>query len=139
MDKTNRLEQRIAQRRKRRWKRRARIAAPFLAIPLLVAALVLSVGIIEYAPKPPAKKLTDQPIRTTEYKARQRLLNQGPRLGRSAVLTSPAQKSGRLASALGKAQRANAKQTGEEIVLPVTTGRSGEKIALPAAPPRFER
>lgn len=125
MDKTNRLEQRIANRRKRRWKRRARIAAPFLAIPILVAALVLSVGIIEYAPKPPAAKLTDRPISTGQYQARQRLLSQRPRLPDAAVLTSPAQRSGRLAQSLQRPARAPAQRSGEEIVLPATPPRGG--------------
>lgn len=44
------LDKRISDRVRRRWKRRARILAPLASIPLLLATLVLSVDLIEYAP-----------------------------------------------------------------------------------------
>jgi hypothetical protein len=47
----------------RRWKRRARIVAPFLGVPILLAALALSVDFIEYRPQPKRERLSDQPIR----------------------------------------------------------------------------
>lgn len=56
------LEDRIKHRRSRRWKRRARMAAPFAALPFLFAALVLSVDIIEYQPQKPRPKLADRPL-----------------------------------------------------------------------------
>ena len=47
---------RLARRRARRWKRRARIAVPFLGLPLLFGTLALSVDLITYTPTPePAK------------------------------------------------------------------------------------
>ncbi len=49
-------EHRLARRRARRWKRRARIAGPFLGLPLLFGTLALSVDLITYTPTPePAK------------------------------------------------------------------------------------
>jgi hypothetical protein len=47
----------------RRWKRRARILGPFLGIPILLAALSLSVDWIEYTPQTPPDRLADRPIR----------------------------------------------------------------------------
>lgn len=63
MEEVSKLEERIRNRRQRRWKRRGRIIAPFAALPLLVAALMLSVDIIEYAPQEPREnKPVAQPI-----------------------------------------------------------------------------
>jgi len=47
---TDSPEQRRASRRARRWRRRAGIAAPFLAVPVILGLLVLSVDLIEYHP-----------------------------------------------------------------------------------------
>ena len=58
-------DERAQRRRVRRWKRRARILAPFLGIPILLAALALSVDMIEYVPQPPPDKLADRPINLT--------------------------------------------------------------------------
>ncbi|MEM9175178.1 MAG: hypothetical protein AAGC67_08075 [Myxococcota bacterium] len=55
-------EQRLQRRRARRWKRRARIAGPFLGLPLLLGTLALSVDLITYSPAPPREKLTDRPL-----------------------------------------------------------------------------
>ena len=62
MERSDKLEERIKNRRARRWKRRGRIAAPFLALPLLLATLLLSVDFIEYKPMEPPKKLVDRPL-----------------------------------------------------------------------------
>ncbi|MCR9095364.1 MAG: hypothetical protein NXI30_14180 [bacterium] len=59
-------EQRLQRRRIRRWKRRARIAGPFLGLPLLVGTLALSVDLITYSPAPAREKLTDRPLPTIE-------------------------------------------------------------------------
>jgi hypothetical protein len=56
-------DERQQRRRVRRWKRRARIVAPFLGVPILLAALALSVDFIEYRPQPKRERLSDQPIR----------------------------------------------------------------------------
>ena len=40
MSESSRLEERINNRRRRRWQRRLRIAAPFAALPLLLALAV---------------------------------------------------------------------------------------------------
>jgi hypothetical protein len=100
MDKTSRLEQRIANRRKRRWKRRARIAAPFLTIPALVATLMLSVGIVEYQPKEAPPKLTDRPISKDNLERRTALHARRPGLADTAVLTSPSHRKDRLLDTL---------------------------------------
>jgi hypothetical protein len=49
--------QRSQHRRSRRWQRRARIAGPFLGIPLLFATLALSVDLIESQPAPAKPRL----------------------------------------------------------------------------------
>ncbi len=46
---------RLAMRRARRWRRRARIAAPFLAVPVMLGLLLLSVDLIEYQPSTDAE------------------------------------------------------------------------------------
>jgi hypothetical protein len=56
-------DERQQRRRVRRWKRRARIVAPFLGVPILLAALALSVDFIEYRPQPKPERLSDRPIR----------------------------------------------------------------------------
>lgn len=89
MDPTKRLEDRIANKRRRRWRRRVRIATPFLMLPILIGALVLSVGIIEYAPKKPTPKLTDKPISKKNLEFRRRLASRRPGLSNTDVLTSP--------------------------------------------------
>lgn len=55
-------KERLQRRRVRRWKRRARIAGPFLGLPLLVGTLALSVDLITYSPAPTLEKLADQPL-----------------------------------------------------------------------------
>jgi hypothetical protein len=55
-------DERMLRRRARRWKRRARIAGPFLSVPILIATLALSVDLIEYQPQEPREKLADRPI-----------------------------------------------------------------------------
>jgi hypothetical protein len=56
-------EEKLHRRRVRQWKRRARIAGPFIGITLLIAALSLSVGLIEYQPRENPDRLSDRPIR----------------------------------------------------------------------------
>jgi hypothetical protein len=46
---------RAVRRRIRRWKSRARLAAPFLALPSMLGLLILSVDLIEYQPGEAAK------------------------------------------------------------------------------------
>jgi hypothetical protein len=58
MDESTKLEERIRNRVRHRWRRRARIVAPFAALPLLLGTLLLSVDIIEYSPQPPRVALT---------------------------------------------------------------------------------
>ncbi len=58
MTTSNVLEERLQNRRRRRWNRRARILAPFLALPLLLATLLISVDIVEYRPEGPDTKPT---------------------------------------------------------------------------------
>jgi hypothetical protein len=43
-------DDRLVMRRERRWRRRGRIAAPFLAVPVMLGLLLLSVDLIEYQP-----------------------------------------------------------------------------------------
>lgn len=43
-------DDRLARRRARRWSRRARIFAPFLAVPGMLGVLMLSVNLIEHQP-----------------------------------------------------------------------------------------
>ena len=50
-------------RRVRRWKRRARILGPFLAVPLLLGVLALSVDLIEYQPADPHERVRDRGVR----------------------------------------------------------------------------
>lgn len=58
-------DERLQRRRTRRWKRRARIIGPFLGVPLLLLALLLSVDFIEYQPHEEPDRLSDRPIRMT--------------------------------------------------------------------------
>jgi len=62
-------DERLQRRRARRWKRRARILGPFLAVPLLLAALSLSVDLIEYQPHEESDRLSDRPIQMTRQPA----------------------------------------------------------------------
>ena len=63
MSETTKLDERINNRVKRRWKRRARIVAPFAALPLLLGTLVMSIDFIEYAPQESnEKKLATQQV-----------------------------------------------------------------------------
>lgn len=55
-------DEKLHRRRVRRWKRRARIAGPFIGITILLAALSLSVDLIEYQPRKTADRLSDRPI-----------------------------------------------------------------------------
>ena len=71
-------DDRARRRRIRRLKRYARLVGPFLAIPLLVAALSLSVDLIEYQSQPSDQDhLLDRPIRHLPR----------PNAARSAALT----------------------------------------------------
>lgn len=54
-------EERKQRRRSRRQKRRARLAGPFLGIPLLLGTLMLSVDLIEYDLQPEGERLVDRP------------------------------------------------------------------------------
>ena len=56
-------DERFQRRRMRRWKRRGRILGPFLGVPILLAALSLSVDWIEYTPQRGPDRLVDRPIR----------------------------------------------------------------------------
>ncbi|MBW1883049.1 MAG: hypothetical protein JRJ58_05940 [Deltaproteobacteria bacterium] len=56
------LDERLQNRRRRRWNRRARILGPFLALPVLVATLLLSVDIVEYRPEESNEKPTAHSI-----------------------------------------------------------------------------
>lgn len=100
MDPSSKLEERISNRRQRRWRRRARIAAPFFTIPLLIGTLVLAVGIIEYQPKEPREKLTDRPISKANLEYRKSMHSKRPGLSDAAVLTSPATRTERLMETL---------------------------------------
>ena len=55
-------EEKLRRRRVRRWKRRARIAGPFVGVTVLLAALSLSVDLIEYQPRESPERLSDRPI-----------------------------------------------------------------------------
>lgn len=54
------LGDRIGRRNIRRWTRRARLAAPFLAVPAILGLLVLSVDLIEYQPQKSPRPATDR-------------------------------------------------------------------------------
>ena len=60
MNELTELEERIKRRQLRRWKRRGRIVAPFAALPVLLATLVLSIDIIEYSPKERREKTVER-------------------------------------------------------------------------------
>lgn len=55
-------EERQKRRRIRRLKRNARMAGPFLGLPLLVGTLALSVDLITYTPTPKSADFADIPI-----------------------------------------------------------------------------
>lgn len=59
-------EERMQRRRARRWKRRARMAGPFLGLPVLLGSLALSVDLIEYEPQSPSNRLADRPLSIEE-------------------------------------------------------------------------
>lgn len=48
-------EERLQRRRTRRWKRRARAIGPFVGVTILLAALSLSVDLVEYQPLRPTR------------------------------------------------------------------------------------
>ena len=62
-------DERLQRRRVRRWKRRARILGPFLAVPLLLVTLSLSVDLVEYQPHEESDRLSNRPIRMTPQPA----------------------------------------------------------------------
>ncbi len=64
----NTPEQRQHRRRIRRIKRRLRIFGPFLAVPILLATLALSVDLVEYQPTEEPDRLSDRPIRIEKAK-----------------------------------------------------------------------
>ncbi len=55
-------EERLQRRRTRRWKRRARAIGPFVGVTILLAALSLSVDLVEYQPTPKVDRRADRPI-----------------------------------------------------------------------------
>jgi len=57
-------EAKLHRRRVRRWKRRARIAGPFVGVTILLAALSLSVDLIEYQPRKSPDRLSVRPMRS---------------------------------------------------------------------------
>lgn len=63
---TDSPEDRMALRRARRWRRRARIAAPFMALPVMLGLLVLSVDLIEYRPSSHAHRPNERPPSTAQ-------------------------------------------------------------------------
>lgn len=65
---TNDGNDRLQRRRVRRMKRRARILAPFLGVPLLLATLALSVDLVEYQPTEEPDRLSDRPIQMQPIK-----------------------------------------------------------------------
>jgi len=54
-------EERKQRRRSRRRKRSARLAGPFLGIPLLLGTLMLSVDLIEYDLQPESERFVNRP------------------------------------------------------------------------------
>jgi hypothetical protein len=61
LDSTESQADRLARRRARRWQRRARIAGPFLVVPVMLGLLVLSVDLIEYQPAEPTGSAKNRP------------------------------------------------------------------------------
>lgn len=55
------LDDRLARRRVRRWSRRAKIAGPLLALPAILALLILSVDLIEYQPQKQSRQASERP------------------------------------------------------------------------------
>ena len=55
-------EERIRIRRRRRWIRRARILAPFVALPILLVVLLFSVNQVKYRSKKPDQKSAENSI-----------------------------------------------------------------------------
>ena len=91
-------DERLQRRRARRWKRRARILGPFLAVPLLLAALSLSVDLVEYQPHEESDRLSDRPIQMTRQPAPKPVMRpslsptiptDSPTIGSPAKDTSP--------------------------------------------------
>ncbi len=58
---TDSLDDRLARRRVRRWSRRAKIAGPLLAVPAILALLILSVDLIEYQPQKQSRRASERP------------------------------------------------------------------------------
>ena len=82
-------EERRQRRRARRWKRRARIAGPFLGLPLLVGTLVLSVDLITYSPVPEREKLTDRPLPESTAQPSSRVVIPNSVMSSAPVVTPP--------------------------------------------------
>jgi hypothetical protein len=119
--------ERARRRQIRRVKRYARLVGPFLAIPLLLAALSLSVDLIEYQPVPTNHDhLIDRPIRRLST----------PDADRPAV-PMPARVSAEdpesLISTMPQAAReADAAATDNDLELPPTPKRPTPPFALRA-------
>ena len=91
-------DQRMQRRRARRWKRRARIAGPFLGVPLLLGTLVLSIDLIEYQPQKPKPRLADRPMpEAVIAKQRARSVPLPSAISSNSVVTSRAQRGEALA------------------------------------------
>lgn len=58
---TDSLDDRLARRRLRRWSRRAKLAGPLLAVPAILALLILSVDLIEYQPQKQSRRASERP------------------------------------------------------------------------------
>ncbi len=128
MERSDRLEERIAKRRERRWKRRGRIAAPFLALPILLGTLLLSVDLIEYRPVEPEPD--ERPRAKTKAEATTRPEAPAPRLA-PAVLSTPV-----LTPAPGGTPSAG---MGEPGVDPLDVGLPGTQALRPPRPPYATR
>ena len=94
-DRPESSEERMQRRRARRWKRRARMAGPFLGIPLLLGTLSLSVDLIEYDPQPEGERLADRPIpEAVVEKARERKASSGRSVSTASIVEVPRKSAG---------------------------------------------
>jgi len=81
--------ERMQRRRSRRWKRRARMAGPFLGIPLLLGTLTLSIDLIEYDPQLEGERLMDRPI--SEEVVREPKASSSPSVPTASIVSTPQQ------------------------------------------------
>ena len=83
-------EERKQRRRSLRQKRRARIAGPFLGIPLLLGTLMLSVDLIEYDLQPEGERLVDRPTpEGVVEKARKPKAASSPSVPTTSIVSTP--------------------------------------------------